>query len=420
MAIAISEIKFGNRFFLVSPLFIFSFGVFFGFVLLPLILISGLRMFAETNAIGHFVNWNYRPEILEYFFSTAQRYVLALSIFGLALYKVLHNTPKPVFLVTEKVTTLVSEKQIFVFSLTFSIVNFGFQYFSMFPQSLVGLSKTIFCPVQCCLALLLLYKYLTGRTKDWLSVLIIFSSTIFVMIVQHEGKIPAFLLLAGLLGILYVKKFRLRSLITGGLVLSVFAFVGIHIVQTIRYPQEATDGAKVNHGTAAETFFYKVLWRQVETGYCLNNVIKLNKTVKFELSKQGFYFEILVPRILWPEKPNFSLGGEYKTQFCGMPKGGKHSASITILGQPVIKGGMTGMFFHGAALLLLLGGLGIASRYAGAPGLVTILSLLPWWVDFDQDFAMYVGNLVKVSIVIIPIVMISFVVKRNSKRIKAG
>ena len=103
-----------------------------------------------------------------------------------------------------------------------------------------------------------------------------------------------------------------------------------------------------------------------------------------------------------------------------MPKSGKHSASITMLGQPVIKGGITGMFFHGAVLLFLLGGLGIAFRYAGGPGLITNFSLLPWWVDFDQDFTMYVGNLVKVSIVIIPIVMICFLLKRNSKFIQDG
>ena len=43
------------------------------------------------------------------------------------------------------------------------------------------------------------------------------------------------------------------------------------------------------------------------------------------------------------------------------------------------------------------------------PGLprVTVFALLPWWIDFDQDFALYMGNMVKFGTFMLPFLLLA-------------
>ena len=154
--------------------------------------------------------------------------------------------------------------------------------------------------------------------------------------------------------------------------------------------------------------------------FAFNNVLRSHADDDFNVAKQTFWLKILVPRVLWPEKPNFSQGAEYAVDYCKMPTLTSHSASITLLGQPVIKGGVPGLLIHGSVLLFFLGGAtALAFR---RPGLtrVVIFALLPWWIDFDQDFALYFGNIVKFGLCITPLMLISSVSLKQRSISSAG
>ena len=149
----------------------------------------------------------------------------------------------------------------------------------------------------------------------------------------------------------------------------------------------------------------KLVWRQVETGYCFDNVLRAHRNEKFKYSQQAFWLDILVPRILWSDKPNFSLGRKYARDYCNLEGISNHSSSITLLGQPVINGGILGLILHGTILAAALGA-ATAISYV-APGLprIVVFALLPWWIDFDQDFALYLGNIVKFGLLMAPFII---------------
>ena len=119
----------------------------------------------------------------------------------------------------------------------------------------------------------------------------------------------------------------------------------------------------------------------------------------------GFWLKILIPRAFWAEKPNFSLGAEYAIKYCGLRPQSLHSASITLLGQPVVHGGIEGLLIHGLIIFFGLGGITILALKK--PGLVRVVvfALLPWWIDFDQDFALYIGNIIKFILIMSPFIL---------------
>lgn len=53
----------------------------------------------------------------------------------------------------------------------------------------------------------------------------------------------------------------------------------------------------------------------------------------------------IVPRALWSEKPILSRGSEYAEKYCNQVGAAKlqHSESITLLGKPLLNGGILGI-----------------------------------------------------------------------------
>lgn len=140
----------------------------------------------------------------------------------------------------------------------------------------------------------------------------------------------------------------------------------------------------------------KVLWRQGETGACFQNVVA--RHLDGGSGETPFYFvSAVVPRVLWPAKPSLSNGRAIGIAYCRQPVDTIHDASVLLLGEPLIKAGPLGLAVAGGVLVLLLGGVTVATARGGAMGAVTLAALLPWMVDFDQNFALYLANAVKMG-----------------------
>lgn len=269
------------------------------------------------------------------------------------------------------------------------------------------------------------------------------SACLFYLVRSAAGSRPAFKMAVGLTavaaiaGLAYVHEGKLVILISGALMLyairlgnpfparilltaATAAVLGLILLQTtqaIRVP--ATSIVAPNPVDGWDTrarmlsvFAWKLVWRQTETGACFRNVVRAHLDQPLTPSRQLFWLKGLVPRVIWPEKPSLSLGRAYASRYCGKPAAtvGVHSASITLLGQPVIQGGWPGLLLHAGLLLLALAA--IERLNADPRTLPTMMTaaMLPWLIDFDQDFALYVANAVKFGLVMaavtVPVAMI--------------
>ena len=170
----------------------------------------------------------------------------------------------------------------------------------------------------------------------------------------------------------------------------------------------------------------KLIWRQTDTMYCFKNLVEAHWDEPFSISKQFFWIKAIVPRILWSEKPSLSLGSSYKTKYCEMDVqsttginnkkqnyGERHSSSITLLGQPIIQGGAIGLLLHMGILIVFLAGATLLTRSPRNLSTVCVTALLPWLIDFDQDFAMYVANAAKFFLTMLPLIFYAYLSKTN-------
>jgi len=151
----------------------------------------------------------------------------------------------------------------------------------------------------------------------------------------------------------------------------------------------------------------KAVFRQAETMFCLTsaaNAAALAETENRNPADPGYFLGILVPRALWPEKPNYSQGSTYAVDYCLFPARDQalttHSASITLLGEPLLHGGKPMLGAFSVVLTIVLMALAVGAK-RGPPHLATaILALSGWLMDFDQLAAIYIGNMVKVAMVL--------------------
>ena len=227
-----------------------------------------------------------------------------------------------------------------------------------------------------------------------------------VMVLAGSGKIPAFVILSAFIYYIVIQRLPFLRILKFFFLCSLTLLLLIQAAQVVRLPHASivNPDNKVLQ-SSGEVLAAKLVWRQMETGYCFDKAIEKHGDQKLEIFRQTFWLEVLVPRIIWRDKPNFSLGGKYKSDYCGIKGESAHSSSITLLGQPVTHGGMDGLTMHGTLLLLLLGV--VAGFSCNTPGLcrIAVFALLPWWIDFDQDFALFIGNIVKFGLFMVPFII---------------
>ena len=147
--------------------------------------------------------------------------------------------------------------------------------------------------------------------------------------------------------------------------------------------------------------------------YCLNKVLNYHSEDIFILSKQFFWLEGLVPRIIWPEKPSLSMGKVYTRKYCVLNSNPNHHSSVTLLGQPFITGGNIGLFLNIGLLILGLSGITLLTRETLSLSTLSVAALTPWLIDMDQNFGLYVANLVKFFFIIFPLIIIIGLSEKN-------
>ncbi len=424
-----------NRF-LTSPLFLLSLlaTTFFSFV-------QGLwGQSVRYFRASHFMEGVWGTEIqlpLErdftvYVGSKAELVVLAFGMACLILYSISSRK-------TENSTKIISEKYfrkslflpilLMIFAINISIINYilfnlGFHdsdspwiYSQIKFATPPLLSVCLFFLVRSAIGRGRLFATVVGAT----AVMAIAS-----LMLVHEGKLVLFIALAAALYTIRLCNLSPSRLLLAAPAIVIVGFIMLQTVQAIRRPPNAiihmplareialAAGARFMNVSAN-----KLVWRQTETGFCFRNVMRSHLDRPFAPSKQLFWLKGLVPRLIWPGKPSLSLGGIYATRYCGIPadKVGDHNASITLLGQPVIYGGWTGLLVHVGLLLIALAAIErLNADPRTLPAMMTA-AMLPWLIDFDQDFALYVANAVKFGLVMaavtVPVAMIE-------KRLLAG
>ena len=308
-------------------------------------------------------------------------------------------------------------------------IVFGIATVSLGALEALPLFRHLVVPVGLFLSIFVFRRFI-GR--GWPSFLVCASFVTIVaalLLRAGEGKIVVVLLGATLAYGLRLTTISARRAAVTALAMAVILIATIQTFQVLRYPpgsllnvirpgQSTLERADQLMTRFNEVIRWKVVIRQMETGDCFGRVVATHKEEPFLINRQGFWISVLIPRILWPEKPNFSRGQDYAKRYCGIPnpEANNHSASITLLGQPVIYGGLVGLVPHGGLLLLALGAVARAGRNPRSAAAVWSVAMLPWLIDFDQDFALYVGNAVKFGMIMAALSLGFHLLERTIRR----
>lgn len=404
------------------------------FLTSPLFLISAISMFFFSFMLGIAEHTpllgmpDYAPsiktsKIFQAVGSSAEKYILAFSMSSLLIHQMIalfkgeiSRTQEPSYIIKYNNIHILCAALI----LSLTIYNNVLYHNNIIKESIILMQiKYISFPIQ---SFSIVYL-IRGTMNSTRSIKFFAIFTIFISIVGmfsvHEGKIPLFIAISSLLYWYRISCVSFRKVVLGALVSLLFAIVGIQTMQSIRQPDVSLWNRLLTKNLSASVNMFvtvlesKTIWRQTETVYCLQNVINQHSEQPFVVAKQLFWLQALVPRIIWPGKPNLSMGADYSTQYCGFPSKGIHSSAITLLGQPIINGGQLGLILHVGLLLCGLGGLVWLSRTPSSLASSAIAALLPWLIDFDQDFALLIANAVKFFLVLLPFIFIAGISERN-------
>jgi hypothetical protein len=373
-----------DRFVFTSPLFLLASVSGIMFSVFPALVVYVLRKLSvDLSAVGQIR--------LDYIGQTAEVYTLAFSLYGFALHglaclQVREPAAQQCFRATERTLNLLCAVSLLLTAATFASVYLG-------PASIRGALTTSYPPLQFFIIIFLIHQSLQNHRLDARIVVAATGILLYLLSTLHL-KLLIFIIISIIL--LIIDKMSLKYIIKFTIPLFIFIFISIIGLQVAKSTSPAFENTQTSSWTTILNLIgHKVVWRQIDTGYCFQSVIEKHSEDTFIWRNQTFWARALIPRVLWPEKENMSLGSEYSKTYCDPTWNSQHSASITLLGQPIIMGGTIGLLLHGGFLFAGLCGLTFASRRYPGTGRIIIVALLPWWIDFDQDFALYIANLVK-------------------------
>ncbi len=222
------------------------------------------------------------------------------------------------------------------------------------------------------------------------------------MIVSGLAATAIFSFLVAISLYLIVIKPSLRAslCIVGGAALVIPLSILITIIPRGEADNADTRSAIIEYAAAKLTS--KLVHRQTTSGHCLDGIYRNHRSA--ESANPFFFTSAIVPRALWPQKPILSRGAQYAEKYCGQVGAAKlnHSESITLLGEPLLNGGILGVVVAQIciAVFFFIATNSLGSRQPAQ--IILVVALLPWLATFEQHFAEYFGNLVKVIIIMLP------------------
>jgi hypothetical protein len=221
-----------------------------------------------------------------------------------------------------------------------------------------------------------------------------FAAAIALLYEVANLKVAAFLGVASLIVALSATKLTPRRIVAGvAIAIALVAAVGwLNIIKT---------GQPASLYTSIAS---KFVLRQSDTGFCLRNALVENPPG--DPSNVMWLFAGLVPRPLWSPKPNLSVGMDDAVRFChytsDIVASSRHSASITLLGEPFVVAGWQGLVVAEGMLLICLAGSTILAARFGLAGIASLIALVPWLIDFDQHFPLFLAQLAKNGLLCLP------------------
>jgi hypothetical protein len=223
----------------------------------------------------------------------------------------------------------------------------------------------------------------------------------FVLMLIHRAQMP--LLIAYVLA-LFVTVSVVRSprqLMAMGLAGVVFLSAMMIALVALRPPHDTMSPISETHRVLimAEQ---KLLRRQGVSAGCYNKIAELGLS-RNEAGNPFYFAAALVPRVLWPGKPNLSRGTEF-AELCGETGASKdgHSESITLLGEPILEDGYRGLVVAELTLVVMLVALTVFALTGGPARMLWLVALLPWLIAVEQHFALYVASAFKMGLILLP------------------
>ncbi len=195
---------------------------------------------------------------------------------------------------------------------------------------------------------------------------------------------------------------------------------GVLVLQLIRTPGLVDPKKNIQENLVlriATSITAKLVWRQNSTGMCFQNAVKTH--FDEPARKNPFYFAFaVVPRVFWPGKPSLSRGTEFADIYCKFQRDPSVSndQSVTLVGEPIIEAGAVGLATAQAFLAVVLVAVTVVFLRNRPTGHVAMAALLPWLVDFDQNFSMYVANAAKMFLIMLPLLAILLFLDRKYGR----
>jgi len=89
---------------------------------------------------------------------------------------------------------------------------------------------------------------------------------------------------------------------------------------------------------------------------------------------------------------------------------------ITLIGEPILEAGLPGIVVASAVIGVALLALGVVLSRATPLGIIGVVAMLPWLINFQQHFALYFANSVKMFLTMAPILLtLGFFARRAEK-----
>lgn len=251
--------------------------------------------------------------------------------------------------------------------------------------------------------------------RVFLSVVAAASACIAPNLLIDIARLPISLILFLVLGVLVVRKFPHRRLIMGGL-----TFVIVIVALTAA---SATYRNLQHHNSEPLSKIFvskiasKVLLRQTISAWCLEQA----RQEHWNAEPVGSYINLLaglVPRAIWPDKPDLSRGSYYAVRYCKerVEPNNPHSEALTLLAEPIIERGREGHFAGEALIVAFIAIATIGMFRTGSVGIATGTAMLPWLTGVEQHLSYYLATCVKMFLFMLPFALILHWYVRRAER----